>query len=296
MGMNPRAYSRFGMFVSLLAVLVGASYLYSFAGGKALRRVEHSALFSNNKFQPESAPEALHQTFDIEGVQRTAWVFPNSAPLPKNGAPLVFVFHGHGGNSQAIARRFSIHTQWPEAVVIYPQGLPSVGKFDPEGKKSGWQKKVSELGDRDLKLFDSMLNWAKKQYKIDASRIYVAGHSNGGAMTYVLWSARSHLIAAFAPCAAGFGTEVLSAKPKPAILLAGEQDQVVPFENQKRSMNFVLKLNQCHTQGTARGKELTLYKSKIGADVLAYIYPGAHVLPQNSGEIIVRFFKDYTLK
>ncbi len=141
-----------------------------------------------------------------------------------------------------------------------------------------------------------MLDWAKKQYRIDADRVYVAGHSNGGAMTYVLWSARSNLIAAFAPCAAGFGTAVLSAKPKPAIILAGEQDEIVPFENQQRSLNLVLRLNQCDTNGLMRGRELTFYKSKVGADVMAYIYPGAHALPQNSGEVIVKFFKGYTLK
>jgi polyhydroxybutyrate depolymerase len=293
---NARAYNRFGQIVALLAVIVGAPYLNSFARDKASRKVEISAPSSNKKFQPWSAAEPLHQSFTIEGVQRTALVFPNSAPPGKGGAPLIVVFHGHGGNSQAIAGKFSIHTAWPEAVVIYPQGLPSVGKFDPEGKKSGWQKKVGDLGDRDLKLFDAILGWAKKQYRIDASRIYVAGHSNGGAMTYVLWSARSQVIAAFAPCAAGFGREVLSAKPKPAIILVGEQDQVVPFENQKRSMYFVLRLNQCDTNGLARGRELTFYKSKVGADVMAYIYPGAHALPQNSGEVIVKFFKEYTLK
>ncbi len=296
MGKNSRRYNKFELVAFLLAVLVAASFLNSSARGKASRKTEPAALFSNHKFHLLSGAEPSRQTFDIEGVERAALIFANSAPPPKSGAPLVFVFHGHGGNSQAAARKFQIQTQWPEAVVIYPQGLPAPGKFDLEGKKNGWQKKVGELDNRDVKLFDSMLEWAKKQYKIDANRIYVAGHSNGGAMTYVLWSARSHLIAAFAPCAAGFGQGVFGAKPKPAILLAGEQDLVVPFENQKRSMGFVLRLNQCDTNATARGKELTFYKSKVGADVLAYIYPGAHALPQNSGEVIVKFFKEYTLK
>jgi polyhydroxybutyrate depolymerase len=293
---NSRTYIKFGLVASLLAILLGASVFNSFAGGNPVRKAEQRALFSTNKVYLLSGAEPSRQTFSIEGVERAALVFPNSAPLEKNGAPLVFVFHGHGGNSQVVARKFQIQTQWPEAVVIYPQGLPAPGKFDPEGQKSGWQKKAGDLGDRDLKFFDAMLAWAQKQFKIDTHRIYVAGHSNGGAMTYVLWSARSHLIAAFAPCAAGFGRDVLSAKPKPAILLAGEQDQVVPFENQKRSMDFVLRLNQCDMKGTARGQELTFYKSKVGADVLAYIYPGAHALPQNSGAVIVKFFKEYSLK
>lgn len=282
--------------IFLAAVLLGVSVFHSSVSGKGSRRVEPSTKFSKRLLHPFSGAEAARQNFSVEGVERTALVFANTAPLEKNGAPLVFAFHGHGGNSQLFARKFRLHEYWPEALVIYPQGLPAPGKFDLEGKKNGWQKKIGDLGDRDVKFFDAMLAWAKKQYKIDASRIYVAGHSNGGAMTYVLWSARSDLIAAFAPCAAGFGRDVLSAKAKPAILLAGEQDRVVPFENQKRSMEFVLRLNRCDTKGTTQDKELTFYQSKVGADVLAYIYPGAHALPQNAGAVIVKFFKDYSLK
>jgi polyhydroxybutyrate depolymerase len=294
MAKHSQAFSKLALITALLAIWAGAAIASLSVGAKAT--VLQPERFSNRNDDSQSAAEPISQTFKVEGVQRSALVFANSAPPPKTGAPLIFAFHGHGGTSQFSARKFLFHKAWPEAVVIYPQGLPAPGKFDPEGKKNGWQKRVGDLADRDLKFFDAMLDWAKQQYKLDASRIYVAGHSNGGAMTYVLWSARSHLIAALAPCAAGFGRDGLSAKPKPAILLAGEQDEVVPFENQKRSMNFVLRLNQCDTSGNARSRELTFYKSKVGADVLAYIYPGAHPLPDNAGEVIVKFFKEYTLK
>jgi len=293
--MNLQSHSNFGLVVSLSVILIGVLYFNPPARGKAPLAADLSALSPTDGFSLLPVPEPSHQIFTIEGAERKALVFPPSAPSKKNGAPVVFVFHGHGGNSQAAARKFRIQTHWPEAIVIYPQGLPSVGKSDPEGKKSGWQKKVGHLNDRDLKFFDAMLEWAKKQYKCDTSRIYVAGHSNGGAMTYVLWSARSRLIAAFAPCAAVFGREVLSSEPKPAILLAGERDEVVPFENQERNISLILRLNQCKTPGVVRGKELTFYKSKIGAHVMTYVYAGAHPLPQNSGEVITKFFKDYVL-
>jgi len=32
-------------------------------------------------------------------------------------------------------RKFSYHTLWPEALVVYPQGLPTAGKLtDPRGE------------------------------------------------------------------------------------------------------------------------------------------------------------------
>ncbi len=240
--------------------------------------------------------DGVTQKFTVAGVERTALVYHNASAAPKSGAPLVLVFHGHGGTSQFAARKFDIHNLWREAVVIYPQGLPSAGKYDPEGKKPGWQKSVGAYGDRDLQFFDAMLAWAKKTYAIDAKRIYVAGHSNGGSMTYLLWATRGDQLAAVAPCASVFGMQARQAKPKPAIVFAGEQDAVVPFQAQERSINFVLKLNQCDTSSAEFGKVGKLYKSKYGADVATYVYPGGHALPPNTGELIVSFFKQYKLR
>src|SRR6478672_3764464 len=50
--------------------------------------------------------------------------------------PLVFDFHGHGGKDRHAARSHRLHEAWPEAVVVYMQGLNTPGKLtDPEGKK-----------------------------------------------------------------------------------------------------------------------------------------------------------------
>ena len=80
------------------------------------------------------------------------------------------------------------------------QGLPTPGQLtDPEGKRNGWQKTVGDQKDRDLKFFDAVLTKLKADYKVDESRIYSMGHSNGGGFTYLLWAARGDQFAAFAP-------------------------------------------------------------------------------------------------
>src|SRR5437762_2057203 len=70
---------------------------------------------------------------------------------------LVFTFHGHGGNAQGTAQQMHLQTVWPQAIVVYPQGLPSPTPGDPSGTKPGWQFKTGDSGDRDLKLFDAMV-------------------------------------------------------------------------------------------------------------------------------------------
>src|SRR5690348_2580927 len=138
---------------------------------------------------PQQIAGLARQTWTIDGVQRTALV-----ALPKGDArevPLVFVFHGHGGTSLNAARTFRTHEFWPEALVVYPQGLPTMGQVtDPEGKLPGWQHMPGSEGDRDLKLFDAMLKWAGEKYSVDPARTFAAGHSNGGSFVYALWAAR----------------------------------------------------------------------------------------------------------
>ncbi|MEI9893131.1 MAG: hypothetical protein WDN28_04275 [Chthoniobacter sp.] len=121
------------------------------------------------------------------GVTREALVYVPPAATT-TAAPVIFAFHGHGGTMAYAERKFGYHTLWPEAVVVYPQGLPTAGKLtDPEGKKAGWQFAAGDYGDRDLKFFDSILTSLRQDYHVDDKRIFVTGHSNGGGFTYLLW-------------------------------------------------------------------------------------------------------------
>lgn len=236
------------------------------------------------------------QTWQVSGVARTALVASPTAPVPAAGSPLVLVFHGHGGTSAHSARTYAIHTHWPEAVVIYAQGLPTPGKLsDPEGVKPGWQHTPGTEGDRDLKFTDEMIKWARARYRIDPARIFAAGHSNGGTFTYVLWAARADVFAAFAPSASVFRKELIaSAKPKPALVILGEKDQLVPVAAQRLSLEATLRLDQASRSGEAwSGRYVTLHKSSIGATVVTYIHPGDHTMPDDAGQMMAKFFKQF---
>jgi polyhydroxybutyrate depolymerase len=236
-------------------------------------------------------PQKMEWT--IDGVSREALVFAPS----KEGAgapPLVFGFHGHGGSKQQASRSFPIQELWPEAVVVYPQGLPTIGKLtDPEGKRSGWQFSAGEHDDRDFKLFDAILTMLKEKYKVDEKRIYCTGHSNGGAFTYLLWVNRPDVFAAIAPSAAPAPRTARNAKPCPILHVAGEKDPLVKFDWQQKSWTVVRVVNGCEEQGKDWDKGCTIYASSKDAPLVTFIHPGDHKYPAEAPALIVKFFKEH---
>lgn len=246
------------------------------------------------QLQPAAAAERGHEIrLQVNGVERTALVFA-PATGGTNPAPLVFVFHGHGGNSRNAQRSFHIETEWPEAIVVYPQGLNTPGALvDPQGTRSGWQGFPGGQGDRDLKFFDALLSRLKNDYNVDAKRIYSTGHSNGGIFTYLLWLERSEVFAAMAPCAAS-APYAKRLNPKPAMPIAGEKDTLVKFEWQQRTMESIRQVNGCAARGEAWERNCALYPSSGGTPVVTLIHPGAHVVPPSAPGLIVKFFKQFS--
>lgn len=230
--------------------------------------------------------------FKVDGVTREALVFvPSTAKT--TSTPVVFVFHGHGGNMRNAARSFAMSRHWPEAISVYMQGLNTPGRLtDPDGKKPGWQHSAGDQRDRDLNFFDAVLARLKQDYKVDDKRIYATGHSNGGGFTYLLWAERGDVFAAVAPSGAAF-RNVGELKPKPAMHLAGEQDALVKFSWQKLTMNTVRRVNGCESQGKVWDKQCTIYPSKSGTPLVTFIHPGGHRFPAEAPALVAKFFKEH---
>jgi len=250
------------------------------------------SLTASNAQDKAQSDGLIRREWTVEGVAREALLHVPAAAKTKS-SPVVFAFHGHGGTMRNAARTFGYHSHWPEAIVVYMQGLNTPGRLtDPEGKKPGWQHGAGEQADRDLKFFDAVLASLKRDYQVDARRIYSTGHSNGGAFTYLLWAARGDMLAAVAPSAAAAARSLPDLKPKPVLHVAGEQDPLVKYEWQKRTMDALRKLNGCDESGSA-WETGTMYPSKTGTPVVTLIHPGDHKFLSEAPPIIVRFFKEH---
>lgn len=240
----------------------------------------------------------LERQWKVDGFERVALVYVPAQTTPAVAKrPLLFAFHGHGGTMWNAANKFGYQRIWPEAIIVYMQGLPTPGALtDPAGRGNGWQKFAGDQNDRDLKFFDAVLASLKKEYPIDEKRVFATGHSNGGAFTYLLWAERGESLAAVAPAAAIAARSLPHLKPKPALHVAGERDPLVRFPAQKRTIDAVRTLNGCTEEGkawaTAGTLVGTLYPSTKGMPFVSLIYPDGHAFPDEAPALIVKFFKE----
>ena len=222
--------------------------------------------------------------WQVDGRTREAIVHAPASPGEER-APLVLAFHGFGDHMQNF-QRTNLHVAWPDAVVVYFQGLPTRRGLP------GWQ---SEPGDanRDLQLVDVALESLRETYRIDDDRIYATGYSNGGAFTYLLWSERPDVFAAYAPVAARLRPSVQPTDARPVFHVAGARDLVVRFSDQEAAIAVAIEVNGVDAT-TDCGAGCTVYGADTDAPVMTWIHDGAHVYPRGTSERIVAFFRGHS--
>jgi poly(3-hydroxybutyrate) depolymerase len=239
-------------------------------------------------------------TWTVEGTTREALVHPSTGG--SGAAPVIIAFHGHGGTDTGYAEKV-FELFWPEAIVVYPQGLDTKTSVDSNCREPGWQDTVGEINckngieDQDLKFFDAMLPTFKEKYNANLSLVFVHGWSNGADFIYnVLWRARRDEIAALAPAGGNMDT-TLGKQPIPVIAISGTLDDKIPFTEQQRDVQNVRILNQCSPDGTKwatgpNGLLATRYESPVKAPVVFLKYAGDHKYPYTVPPLIIKFFKE----
>ncbi|MFN0124291.1 MAG: prolyl oligopeptidase family serine peptidase [Blastocatellia bacterium] len=140
-------------------------------------------------------------------------------------APLVVALHGMGGNENSYFTNYDNGVIKREAeargyLVVCPKGRGSASMY---------------MGDAERDVMD-VLAEIRRDYHVDASRIYLTGHSMGGYGTWSLAPKYPDLFAALAPIAGGGNPQAMSKiRHIPQIVVHGDKDPTVSVE-QSRAM------------------------------------------------------------
>ena len=280
--------------VAVLLVGVGCSDAKPAAAPTASASASASSPSPAPQTDPNYTPGRHNVSFDVNGTKRTAvLVVPNDLTHP---APVVFAFHGHGGNGALFDRREDIDGLWPDAIVIYPDGLPGhKGITDPDGSQPGWQVRPGDEGDRDLAFYDVMLSTLRVNLPVDNDRIFVMGHSNGSGFTALLWTLRGGDIAAIATLSGQPAELEFNVAPvRSMFLMMGKADPLVPFEQQRQAIpRAEAKLSIDPSTAKSDGY-LTTEHGPNDIELDTYIHPGGHDVPDEVPPLIVAFFQRHT--
>jgi poly(3-hydroxybutyrate) depolymerase len=228
---------------------------------------------------------------EVNGVSRSARVYPGTN-ADRTASPLVIVFHGLADSAWNFADIVGFHEQWPEATVVYPQGLPRADR----GGSRGWHGFRDNDENDDLAFVDALLERITDRYRVDSTRMYVTGFSNGGHMTFNLLMDRPCRFAAFAPIGALAEYVAGAPTPRPVLYLFGQGEPKEYSDPWAHTVVALAKLNHASGEKREWAPGLTEFVPGPGGAVTIYgQYRAGHVWPSNGNEIIVRFFREHRL-
>src|SRR5687767_7096561 len=168
----------------------------------------------------QSGDDGELRTLEVADVRRTYLLHLPPSREPSHPIPLLFVFHGAGGDAEGFAR----HTGLTGAAtargyaVVYPNG---VNRRWSDGR--GTRSTADDVGFVRL-LLDSL----RSELPLDARRIYATGISNGAGLAFRLACDLPGTFAAIAPVAGALAAALegrcTDAAPVSVLMFQGTRD------------------------------------------------------------------------
>jgi polyhydroxybutyrate depolymerase len=129
---------------------------------------------------------------------------------------------------------------------VYPNGIGLFGLLRHWNSGHCCGKALKDDID-DVVFVVSVIEEVSEELKVDQTRVYLVGHSNGGMLAYRIAAERPRLVAAVAPVAATIGGRPSATKPEwtipkpefpvPVVVVHGREDDHVPYEGDRGSQS-----------------------------------------------------------
>jgi polyhydroxybutyrate depolymerase len=173
--------------------------------------------------------EAVEHAVTVAGITRRYLVFaPQGFDKP---LPVVLALHGGGGNARQMERytRFNSLAAREGFLIVYPEAVE--GNWN-DGRGIPWVRSQQENID-DVRFVRTIVDSLSREHKIDQSRVFCAGISNGAFMSHRLATEASDLIAGIAPVAGGMAPAIAKkfhpGYPVSILIIQGDADPLVPI-------------------------------------------------------------------
>jgi polyhydroxybutyrate depolymerase len=190
----------------------------------------------------------------VSGVDRSYHVRVPVTYSKDRAYPVVFRFHGSGGNGLSGGLDIQ-YASGANAIIVAADGI-----------NAGW---TGSSEANDLQLFDAMLDEVSQQYCVDPARVFAYGFSAGGGMTNAVGCKRASKIRATAAIA-GFdrGDTSCDALPVAAWFQHDVTDPAVAISHGRAARDRAMRRDGCTSQSTSANGCVSYAGCKSGYPVV----------------------------
>jgi len=160
-------------------------------------------------------------------------------------APLVVCLHGGGGSSEQVSRMGMTPVADRHGfIIVYPNAIDRHWGDGRESQRFAEQEKTVD----DVSFITAVVDQVRKEYNIDADRVFATGMSNGGFMSQRLAMEKSEVFAAVGIVIASMGEplqeEFAPKLPVSVVYINGTDDPLVPYDGGEIRVNLTPRLNK----------------------------------------------------
>lgn len=165
----------------------------------------------------------IQTDIDVNGTKRDYIIYIPQSYTGKEKYPLLFAFHGLGGNMESSYNNSKFHllAEKENFIVVHPNGI-----------SSNWNA-VTINNNIDVTFTKALIEKLENTYTIDSNRIYSVGMSNGGYFSFLLACELSDKIAAVASVTGLMFNKVLTecepTRPLSIMQIHGTEDELVDY-------------------------------------------------------------------
>ena len=249
------------------------------------------------------APKGVlgNQTVTVRNNTRTYRAVVPDAHDGKTPLPIVFMFHGSGGDGAGLRSAYDLEGEAQgQAIFVYP---------DADRASGTWDLERTAENNIDILMFDAILETLSGSHCVDRKRVFATGYSAGGYFSNQLACRRGSVIRAIASHAGGgpFGQNVeygddgkrrCPERPIAALIAHGTEDATVKLEEAQQSREHWRRVNACASGGgTPRDPAPCVSLASCAEDrpVVYCEIPGLghSVWPENGAKVTWDFFASF---
>ena len=233
--------------------------------------------------ETSSRIEVRSYQFEPTGEDIEYAIFVSTKVDPKKKSPLLIGLHGLGTPPAVWLSRITDAAQDAGYIVAVPMGYNAQGWYGANGSGRGAVPNLGELSERDVL---DVLDLMRREFNVDDRRIYLAGHSMGGAGALFLGIKHKHIWAAVGASAPAVRTQfhgphdLEQAREMPMILIQGDDDRAVPVEQTRPWAEKMKALGMTYVYREIRGGTHASTLDDGARDMFRFF--GKHVRPDRS--------------